>query len=481
MPGRNTSDNKFGVSPFIVGEILGDGCNYTSIQTAINDCSAAGGGCVYIRPKSTPYVENLNLLNSVNLQGCDADGRLPFPFSKVIIQGSHTLTVAGGLSIVILENLNFNNLVGGDNFTISPLLGSFAILGLKYCIIEVGGGTGHNFVLNADGTSQAQVSTEFSNGNADDNNFFWTGAGSGSVMCHGGSWTSINGPVAEMISGTPQFIGQEAVLSGGTFCLEFGTASSSGILTNCTLAAGGVNAAINMTVAGAQCTSQHCSMNCAGTDYVTGVAGTSFAHADTILLGTGIAISGATETKLNWQPYAGSAAAALGSDRGTASFDSADFVVTDGFVELSGTGAGSTITGDTGGPLSPTAGNWNIVGGPGVTTTGAGSTLTINSVVWSDQAAPVTVAEDSGSFDTGPTTLTLPAAPSQGEECRFFSVSSPTVIQANAGQTIQIGSLTSSVAGTATGTNIGNSLVLSFYAATNTWCSVATNGNWILA
>jgi hypothetical protein len=41
-----------------------------------------------------------------------------------------------------------------------------------------------------------------------------------------------------------------------------------------------------------------------------------------------------------------------------------------------------TLTGDSGGALSPTSGNMYILGGPGVTVTGTGSTLTVNSVVY---------------------------------------------------------------------------------------------------
>lgn len=41
------------------------------------------------------------------------------------------------------------------------------------------------------------------------------------------------------------------------------------------------------------------------------------------------------------------------------------------------TGAIVTLTGNTGGAISPTAGNINIVGGAGVTVTGSGSTLTV--------------------------------------------------------------------------------------------------------
>lgn len=45
-------------------------------------------------------------------------------------------------------------------------------------------------------------------------------------------------------------------------------------------------------------------------------------------------------------------------------------------ISTSGSSVGNTITGDTGGPLSPTAGNWNIIGAGSITTAGSGSTLT---------------------------------------------------------------------------------------------------------
>ena len=70
---------------------------------------------------------------------------------------------------------------------------------------------------------------------------------------------------------------------------------------------------------------------------------------------------------------------------GLSAFDSARFTVdANGFVGLSGTGVGQTITGNTGGALPPTAGNWNIFGATvaagttPVATAGAGSTLTVN-------------------------------------------------------------------------------------------------------
>ena len=70
---------------------------------------------------------------------------------------------------------------------------------------------------------------------------------------------------------------------------------------------------------------------------------------------------------------------------GLANFNSAQFTVdANGFVSTSGTGIANTITGNSGGALSPTAGNWNIygaataAGSTPVTTVGSGSTLTVD-------------------------------------------------------------------------------------------------------
>lgn len=55
-------------------------------------------------------------------------------------------------------------------------------------------------------------------------------------------------------------------------------------------------------------------------------------------------------------------AASNATNIGLAAFNSAQFTVdANGFVSTSGTGVANTITGNTGGALSPTAGNWNIV------------------------------------------------------------------------------------------------------------------------
>lgn len=90
------------------------------------------------------------------------------------------------------------------------------------------------------------------------------------------------------------------------------------------------------------------------------------------------AVSTAANT-LQYQVQTSQALASADSTKvGLCNFDSADFSVdASGFVTLGGSGAGQTITGQSGGPLSPTGGNWNLYGLGEMTTSGAVSTLSI--------------------------------------------------------------------------------------------------------
>jgi hypothetical protein len=80
----------------------------------------------------------------------------------------------------------------------------------------------------------------------------------------------------------------------------------------------------------------------------------------------------------------------VGSDSGTVTPSGHSFTVTGSTgittsgatdtltISLDGGVVGQTLTADTGGALSPTAGNWNILGGEGIDTSGTGSTITVS-------------------------------------------------------------------------------------------------------
>jgi hypothetical protein len=220
----------------------------------------------------------------------------------------------------------------------------------------------------------------------------------------------------------------------------------------------------------------------AGGFWVDGVLGTTASFGDILLSGSALGIGAAvTQQKINWQPYAETAAGAFGSNRGTASFYNNDFTVTDGFVSLNGStsGAVTQLDADSGFAI-PTAGVITIKGGAGVTTSAGGSILTVSSVEWQDVAAPTLAVVDTGYMDFGPTTITLPAAPAQGEQVRILSVNAPTVVQADVAHTITIGNVTSSAGGTATGSDTGDCLVLVYVASASRWSAESVIGNWTL-
>lgn len=193
---------------------------------------------------------------------------------------------------------------------------------------------------------------------------------------------------------------------------------------------------------------------------------------------------GANTEKIDIQVSAAIAATDI-TKVGLAAFDSARFTVdANGFVSINGSGVGETITGDSGGALPPSSGNWNILGRSGSKTSGSGSTLTVKSPPFQDQGGSTTVTLNSGSFATAAITLTLPvsAGLADGDLFEFVcTTASALVIQAVGAQKIRIGSLISSAAGTATSSNIGDSVSLRFRAADGFLYATSVIGTWVLA
>lgn len=178
-------------------------------------------------------------------------------------------------------------------------------------------------------------------------------------------------------------------------------------------------------------------------------------------------------------------AAADSTKVGLSNFSSVDFAVAaTGFVTLATTGAAKTITGDSGGALSPTANNWNILGLSGSKTSGSGSTLTIKSPPFSQIGSSATSSLNTGEFVTAAVTRTLPASAGLADGDLFIYVcttASALVIQSVTAQKIRIGNQISSAAGTATSNAIGDSLSLRFNATDGFFYAVSVIGTWTLA
>lgn len=177
-------------------------------------------------------------------------------------------------------------------------------------------------------------------------------------------------------------------------------------------------------------------------------------------------------------------AAADATKIGLSNFDSSSFAVAaTGFVTLSTTGAGKTITGDSGGALSPVANNWNILGLSGSKTSGSGATLTIKSPPFSQVGASATSSLNTGEFVTAAVTRTLPASAGLADGDLFIYVcttANALVIQSVTAQKIRIGSLITAAAGTATSTAIGDSVTLRFNATDGFFYAVSVVGTWLV-
>ncbi len=155
-------------------------------------------------------------------------------------------------------------------------------------------------------------------------------------------------------------------------------------------------------------------------------------------------------------------------------------------IAANGAVVGQTITGDSGGALSPTAGNWNILGGTNCSTSGSGSTLTINAVQdWTEVSGTSVSAAVNNSYilnNAGLVTVNLPGTYAVGDEIRLLGKGAGLyVADAPAGDTIHFGGQDSSSGGTVTATQRYSALHLVATVANAEWTVFNSVGNFTVA
>jgi hypothetical protein len=143
---------------------------------------------------------------------------------------------------------------------------------------------------------------------------------------------------------------------------------------------------------------------------------------------------------------------------------------------------------DDGNSAVPLANVIAVTSGSGtLTALGASNQIKINVVndgfPWSDQAVSFAASSQNGYFCTAALTVTLPTASlvTGSTVIIYVDIASAVVLQAGAGQSIEISQTLSSVAGTATSTAQGNIVTLVFRLSDLTWHSISSSGTFILA
>jgi hypothetical protein len=369
------------ITPFIVSAAgITNGASYTTIQAAVNAANTAGGGMVWIQPGT--YTENLTLFSGIQLSG-------PSEQSVTII-GTHTPPSSGTLNLFRLAFQSATNIFS------SAVAGTTAII-MEDCAVNVT--NGYTFNL-PNWTSSGSVSV-FDIGNNGTNDGFFNNTGGASFFAFSAGIG--NGTANSLtISGTAIFANQIVLgcpvnLVTGASLSSYGSSYQHTLtLSNNSTAtftgddfSTGATPAITMSSSG-NVKLAHVTINSSNNPAISGSGTGTLTYEDIVFLNNAALAGTLTTATVSWQPYSRAIASTDGTKVGTAAFNSAQFTVdANGFVSTSGTGIGNTITGQSGGALSPTAGNWNIfangVSGSGTSTagnmitSGSGSTLTVNS------------------------------------------------------------------------------------------------------
>ena len=158
-------------------------------------------------------------------------------------------------------------------------------------------------------------------------------------------------------------------------------------------------------------------------------------------------------------------------------------------ITVTGTGGETgvnTLTGNTGGAISPTEGNLNLIGEGTLSVSGTGSTLTItdnspSSFAWNDNATTITMAVNNGYIiKEGAQVFRLPAESIIGDivEIVINGGTSWQIAQA-AGQSITINNAvtTIGIGGSITANTVGQTIKLLCITANLGWQAISLIGN----
>ena len=304
---------------------------YTTIQSAIVAANAAGGGQVVVRGGT--FTEDLTFLPNVNLQGMNTDGLLAVNGGYgVIVIGNHGVNDTTGDVIFTVSNIGFQTSAG---ITFNLASTAHAILSeFLFCNIQNSDAAGVCFALSSAGSSVALIA----------NNTIMFAENTIATVGTSCQYQHANTAISQ--AGAPAFVNNGGTLEvkncyiGAGIILE--VLGGNSILFNNQLFAS--NTGVLFSSAGGVVSNNNAwSSSAVSGYYIDGAAG-SYQYNNDAVIGTATQINPAiTQQTQVWRPRA-TAGTSSTAYAGTASFNSSDFTVVDGFVSSSGAGTDALIT-----------------------------------------------------------------------------------------------------------------------------------------
>jgi len=355
MPGWSNADNKFGPTSYVVGTVLGDGCNFISIQSAINQAVADGHSTadptsILVRPG---VYSSFTMAPGIGVEGVCA-GSVFSNTASVIGNVTIDSTTAGG-NLYSIKNLNISDpndafIIQGVAAPIFVDIVNCSINGTRGLVIGNTSGTLSQFAIRECRIVGSNIAVDLQQ-----HNTVFT------------VQSTFQGASAFVMSGDSRAAFFDCLLEA---TVDYGiqmTGSVNRVNLNYTTITSPQESLIG-TNSGETVELSHCTFTSSAVsgNYIDAVD--IFDFYDLALKGTAL-INNATATNfVDWQPHAGTAATSIlpGGVRGTSCFDSATFNVTDGFVELVGGPAASTFPVDNGGPGVPSSGAMSLLGSTSV-------------------------------------------------------------------------------------------------------------------
>lgn len=351
---------RFPITPYVVGPVGEAG--YQTIQAALDAANAAGGGIVYVQPGT--YTENLTLYGDTQVVGVPGNPDSGTAGNSVIISGVHTPPTTGsfvfanvrlasatdifnsaaaGSASLVLENC-FIAITNGFIFNLTNWTGAFVVYNLG------DGSTNNGVVTNTGGAVCFFVSATL-------------GAGTGQTMVTSGAvnlqeldlrcpWDAQTGTTIEALY---NFFSATTTLS----------ANSTGSFSHCRWSTG-ATPAITMSSSGAISLMESI-IDSSNVPAISGAGAGILSYADLIFVADTTFAGTLTLAPLNWQPYS-TAGTPVTAVRGTAGFDSTDFIVTDGFVQLAASSGFTWNEVVVMGPTSMVANNGYVANNAGLVT-----------------------------------------------------------------------------------------------------------------